>query len=214
MELCCSRLTSHARASTSGAAAAAGPGGGGTSHASREALLINCMLMLNGALSCDAYHGRMSSLGARDAQQAERTKAMAAAVRAALDQFWSAPFDGAGGSDPQQQQQQQQQPQQHGENGAAAAAAAAAAPPRRVVLLYALMDGLFPLTARELQEWEEDPEAWCHAAEGGAWEDGLRPCAEHLFLQLLTVRGAVEALHPGFEHSILLPHILCSPTHS
>jgi hypothetical protein len=162
MELCCSSLTSHARASTSGGGAGSsggGAGGGGSGGgAAREALLINCMLCLLGVLGCDAYHGRISSLGGRDAAAAERTKALAAAVHASLEAFWASPADGGGGA------------------------------PRRVALLTALVEGLFPLTARELAEWEEDAEAWHHAAEGGAWEDGLRPCGEHLFLQLLTVR--------------------------
>ncbi len=158
MELSCGRVTAHA---ASGGAALSG---------AQEDLMICCMLMLGGVLGCDAYHGRMSSLGGRDAQQAERTKSMAAAVHAALDGFWSSPAASAEGGE-----------------------AAAAGAPRRVALLHALMEGFFQLTARDLQDWSDEPEAWHHAGEGGAWEDSLRPCAEHLYLQLLTV-SAVRLL--------------------
>ncbi|GBF94095.1 hypothetical protein Rsub_07082 [Raphidocelis subcapitata] len=205
MDFCCDRVMSHAAASTSGG----GGGGGGSPSAAggaaREALQIRCMLLLHGVLDCDAYHDRTSGLS-RDVQQGERTKALAAAVSAAVGEFWSAPLGGGGGalrSSPQQQQDgRHQQPAQEG--------AGAGGPPRRVALLRALLDGFFPLTARELADWEEDPEAWHHATDGGAWEDSLRPCAEHLYLQLLTAQR--EALAPEVVAALQSANAACPPS--
>jgi hypothetical protein len=170
MEFCCERVASHAAAAAaaaSGAAGAAGGGGGGAAAAAppREELTLACMRLLVAVLSCDAYQGRSPGLSApRDAAGAERAKGLAAAVSAALGEFWAAPSGGGGG-------------------GA----------PRRAALLRSLVGGLLPLSARDLSEWGENAEAWHHGAEGGAWEDAARPCAEHLYLQLLAVGFFVGA---------------------
>jgi cyclopropane fatty-acyl-phospholipid synthase-like methyltransferase len=41
--------------------------------------------------------------------------------------------------------------------------------------------------AKELQEWADNPEAFHHEADLGAWQDHLRSCAEALLAGLLEV---------------------------
>ena len=60
--------------------------------------------------------------------------------------------------------------------------------------------------ARDLHEWEDNPECFNHEADVGSWEDHLRSCAETLFAVLLEVccpRPSITeacALHPLFRH--------------
>jgi hypothetical protein len=108
---------------------------------------------------------------------------------------------------------------------AADAAAGGDTPPaaatRAGALLLALLAGHLALTARDLDEWEEDGEGWAHAraeADGGEPCDGLRSAARALLVALLAAQpdtaprllahalhGAAAALHPGFEPPLAPP---------
>lgn len=58
-----------------------------------------------------------------------------------------------------------------------------------------LIDRLFVLTSKELDEWAENPEEYFHQLEEGAWQDNLRLCAENLYGSLLSLhRQAVAPL--------------------
>lgn len=113
--------------------------------------------------------------------QAQLVKTMGTQVTEQLQGFWQAatPLPAAlqqqlallqHGS-PQQQQQQQQQP-------------------RVAALITALLLQHLPLTARELKEWEDDVEAFYHAADTtSSWQDSPRGCAEQLVLVLVVSRA-------------------------
>jgi hypothetical protein len=114
--------------------------------------------------------------------QAQLVKTMGTQVTEQLQGFWqtATPLPAAlqqqlallqHGS-PQQQQQQQQ--------------------PRVAVLITALLLQHLPLTARELKEWEDDAEAFYHAADTtSSWQDSPRGCAEQLVLVLVVSRAEV-----------------------
>lgn len=98
---------------------------------------------------------------------------------------------------------------------------AAAGQPRLHALTQALVQTYFPLTARELDEWETDSEAFFHSLEGGSWQDHLRLCAENLCLTLLRVSVLVVCqlcfVGVGCATSNVQQHVahtLCSSCHS
>ncbi|RHZ44599.1 hypothetical protein Glove_718g39 [Diversispora epigaea] len=49
-----------------------------------------------------------------------------------------------------------------------------------------LMTSLISLRKEDLVMWEEDPEGWVNCDETDHWEHQLRPCAEKVFIDLLT----------------------------
>ncbi|KAK0391953.1 hypothetical protein NLU13_1451 [Sarocladium strictum] len=57
-----------------------------------------------------------------------------------------------------------------------------------VQIVNAIITHLFVFRKSDLEAWEEDPEEWeqQEASEGSAYEWEVRPCAEKLFLDLLT----------------------------
>jgi hypothetical protein len=57
---------------------------------------------------------------------------------------------------------------------------------RQKQLIQVIMTQLFPLTAKDLEEWENDPEEFIHDAGTDAATEKYRPCAENLFLVLLN----------------------------
>ncbi|KAI8476158.1 MAG: armadillo-type protein [Monoraphidium minutum] len=193
LDFCCARATAAAAAAAAVAAAsgAAPAGGGSGGAAARSDLLVACMRYAVGVLGCDAYRGRAGALSGRDAaQNAGRAKAMAAEAQAALDAFWAAPAAAAAA-------------------GGGAEGGGGGGPLRRLALLRALMEGLFPLGPRDLDEWDDEPEAWHHAAEGGAWEDSPRPCAERLFVTLLADQR--DALAPEVVSFLHAASAACPP---
>ncbi|KAK9830439.1 hypothetical protein WJX72_011753 [[Myrmecia] bisecta] len=68
-------------------------------------------------------------------------------------------------------------------------------PHRLQMLCTALVDHFFPLTAKELEEWESSPEEFHHQMVNvGAWQEHMRTCAEVLFATLLEAHR--ETLAP------------------
>lgn len=57
------------------------------------------------------------------------------------------------------------------------------------------MMGLIVVQARELQDWEDNPESFHHQADPGAWQDHLKSCAETLLASLLEVSQSCHAFH-------------------
>lgn len=57
-----------------------------------------------------------------------------------------------------------------------------------VQIVNSIISHLFVFRKADLEAWEEDPEEWEHQeqSEGNAYEWEVRPCAEKLFLDLLT----------------------------
>ncbi|CAG8781078.1 16641_t:CDS:2, partial [Acaulospora morrowiae] len=49
-----------------------------------------------------------------------------------------------------------------------------------------LITDLISLTKEDLEMWEDDPEGWINYDETDHWEYQLRPCAEKVFIELLT----------------------------
>lgn len=58
-----------------------------------------------------------------------------------------------------------------------------------------LVTKYFILRKGDLEEWEEDPEAWSIACEdrSESWEFLIRPCAEKLFMDLVANMKAILA---------------------
>lgn len=55
---------------------------------------------------------------------------------------------------------------------------------RLQALVAALIERLFPLMEKELEAWEDSPEAFHHELENTAWEESVRGCAENAYLAL------------------------------
>lgn len=62
---------------------------------------------------------------------------------------------------------------------------------RQKELVQLIVTQLFPLTPKDLEEWEAQPEEFIHDAGTDAASEKYRPCAENLFLVLLRRNKAV-----------------------
>ncbi|KAK9844039.1 hypothetical protein WJX81_002691 [Elliptochloris bilobata] len=87
-------------------------------------------------------------------------------------------------------------------------------------LAEALVTRFLPLSARDLQEWEEGPEAFHHEAEIGGWEERPHVCAERLLMMLVKehreelapllvkmLAAAADACPPGAAASLPGPRV-------
>ena len=79
-----------------------------------------------------------------------------------------------------------------------------------------LVTKYFMLRKGDLEAWEEDPEAWSMQWEDASesWEFLIRPCAEKLFLDMIThlsdvlaepLRRVWESCSSKFPHKYLSP---------
>ncbi len=83
---------------------------------------------------------------------------------------------------------------------------------RLSALTTALLQHFFVLGPRELEAWQEDAEAFYHSQDGMAWQDSLRPCAEHLYLTVLKV-GGVVAILAVWKDDAAQPSLLVASKH-
>jgi len=91
----------------------------------------------------------------------------------------------------------------------AAQCAEALPPARKAALLRALVERYLPLTAADLEAMAREPEQFHQEAEAGAWREGLRPCAEALFLAVLE--SDRDALAPTVVGMLAHAAEVCPP---
>eukprot|EP00850_Spirogloea_muscicola_P009002 SM000049S16773 [mRNA] locus=s49:579453:591318:+ [translate_table: standard] len=151
-----------------------------------ERFLIQCMIFLQAVLKCLAYKQ----------PKAGRVVKMPNAAPATL------PATGAAGEVEEAQWRLAEQAQKLMRSVLDDAAV--------VLLCNVLVQRYFVLTAKDLEEWGADAEAFHHEQDMAQWRDRLRPCAEALYLTLFENyrESAAEVGVTAVSTSVLAPVVM------